>query len=208
MWTWMYMTMSLVSVFVGGDADRTRTIIIGDSILASNTPIQKDLETLSGHSIQNYAKIGAGVQKGWVISIPEQYASYRGTDVPTTVLMDGGGNDVNGFRYDCEAFNDRCREGIDRVVHLLDDLFQTMKRDGVKHILYVGFYYVGRLKNAVDYGIQQVQKVCRPGTGCYVVDLRNITVQVGWDGMHPITDSYHDIAQEIWKAKHHYDIPL
>lgn len=204
-----FFTLLMYIAFAGCDVTQSTTsMIVGDSILASNTPIQKDLETWSGHPLRNYAKIGAGVQKGWVISIPEQYETYRGTIVPTTVLMDGGGNDVNGVRYDCGAYNDRCRSTIDNVLQLLHNLFQRMKADGVKHIIYLGFYYVGGLNKAVDYGVEGVRKICQPSSGCYVVDLRNLTVQVGWDGMHPVTTSYHDIAQEIWKTKQHYDIPL
>lgn len=183
-------------------------MMVGDSILASNTPIQTDLETLSGNTFRNYAKIGAGLQDGWVMSIPEQYERYRGDVVPTTILMDGGGNDVNGVRSDCERFNDRCQATIDRLVSILDTLFQTMRKDGIKNIMYLGFYYVGRLHDTIDYGIEKIQTVCRPKDGCYVVDLRNLTVQVGWDGMHPVEHSYHDIARKIWEAKEQHDIPM
>lgn len=183
------------------------TKMFGDSILASNTPIQTDLERYGQIVIDNYARIGAGLQPGWVISIPEQYQQNK-YPIPSTIIVDGGGNDVNGFKYDCEAFNDNCRNSIDRLVVILKDLFETMRKDGVENIIYIGFYYLGRLNNSIDYATDKIQQVCKPTDHCYHIDLRNITVHTGWDGVHPVTSSYHDIATEIWKRKVHYNIPL
>jgi hypothetical protein len=65
--------------------------MFGDSILASSTPIQKDLENHIHKSLKNYATIGSSLQDGWVISIPEQYNKNK-LPILKTIIMDGGGN--------------------------------------------------------------------------------------------------------------------
>jgi len=181
--------------------------IFGDSILASNTPIQNDLETLSGEKMDNHASIGSGLRDGWIASIPFYYDLYK-YPIANTVIMDGGGNDVNGFRNDCIAFNENCRKQLDGLVDILDGLFKQMKEDGVKNIIYVGFYYIGRLNNAIDYGMGQLYKKCLPKNNCYIVDLRNATIPLGWDGLHPNVNGYHTIASQIWHTKESLHIPF
>ena len=73
--------------------------MFGDSILASSTPIQKDLENHIHKSLKNYATIGSSLQDGWVISIPEQYNKNK-LPIPKTIIMDGGGNDVFSIRWE------------------------------------------------------------------------------------------------------------
>ena len=172
--------------------------IFGDSILADNTPIQGDLETFAPRAqIQNFAKIGAGMRDGWVESIPSIY-SRNSDPVPSTVILDGGGNDVNAVRQDCLEMTPKCNETIDAVVGMVDDLMKTMKIDGVRDIVYVGFYYIQGFEAAVDYGNERIRSICLPPQHCYFVDLRSTPVTVGWDGMHPVEASYHDISREIW----------
>lgn len=184
-----------------------QTMMIGDSILASNTPVQDMLQTFSETVFFNTATIGSSIQDGWKISIPSQYMQYRTDDV-TTIIMDGGGNDVNSQRSECERFSSGCIEMIDRIVVILQNLFDTMRRDGVHSILYCGFYYIPGLERAVDYGTEEIKKVCIAEEGCYFTDLRNLTVSLGWDGMHPVENSFRDIAIELWKTKVAYNITM
>jgi len=179
--------------------------IFGDSILVSDSPIQKDLETWSGVQMQNYATVGAGLQPGWVISIPEEYERNR-DPVPETILMDGGGNDINSARSECTSFSKSCQETVDKLVNIADDLITRMRNDGVQNIIYNGFYYIPEFRQVIDYGTEEIKKVCRIEKRCFFVDLRNITIERGWDGMHPVTQGYHDIAKEIWKTKLQHNI--
>lgn len=178
----------------------------GDSILAANTPIQTDLEKLAPNAtIQNFAKIGAGMRDGWVESIPSIYAQNK-DPVPTTVVFDGGPNDVNAVRQDCLEMTPKCIETIDAVVGLIHELIKNMQQDGVVDILYVGFFYIQGFEAAVDYGNHKVASICHPSQHCYFVDLRPIPITVGWDGMHPVESSYHDISREIWKTATKYNV--
>lgn len=174
--------------------------IFGDSILADNTPIQADLQRFAPHAnIANFAQIGAGMRDGWVESIPSVYAKHR-SPVPCTIILDGGGNDVNAVRQECMAFSGKCKETIDSVVDLVAGLVEEMRDDGVHDIVYAGFYYLKGFEAAVDYANEKVLGVCHESEKCHFVDLRRIKVDVGWDSLHPVEESYHDIAKEILKT--------
>lgn len=54
----------------------------------------------------------------------------------------GGGNDVITVRDDCVKFNDRCKAQIDDAMLIAGDLLDKMQREGVQHVLYLGFYKV------------------------------------------------------------------
>lgn len=178
----------------------------GDSILASNTPIYGDLKSLAPSArIQNFAKIGAGMRDGWVESIPSIYAQNN-EPVPTTIILDGGGNDVNSVRQDCMKMTPACNSTIDAVVDLVQGLMQRMREDGVGDIVYVGFFYIKGFEAAVDYGNEKLISVCRPQISCHFVDLRATRVEVGWDGMHPVESSYRDISHKIWETIVHHNI--
>jgi hypothetical protein len=182
--------------------------IFGDSILADNTPIQSDLETLAPTAtFENYARIGAGMRDGWIESIPTIYSKNR-EPMPSVIILDGGGNDVNAVRQDCLAMTSVCKDTIDKVAAMTSNLLENMREDGVPYVMYVGFYYIQGFEKVVDYSYDRVAPRCLPADGCYLVDLRNVTIQVGWDGMHPVTASYHDIAQTIWTTKLRYDVPF
>lgn len=179
----------------------------GDSILASNTPIQRDLETFGHIQIRNFAKIGAGMRDGWVQSIPSLYEENK-DPVPNTIILDGGGNDVNAVRQDCLEMTQTCNDTIAQIADLVDSLMRQMKRDGVRNIVYVGFYYVNGFERAVDHGNEKIQTFCSWANHCYFVDLRPVPVRVGWDGMHPVETSYHDISREIWQTMVQHNVSL
>lgn len=184
---------------------QAETAVFGDSILASNTPIVGDLETWSGVRMRNHATIGAGFQPGWVESIPQQYDRFR-LPIPETILMDGGGNDVNSVRTECLSFTTVCQQTVDRVVGIIKNLLSNMRGDGVRTIVYSGFYHIPGFDQTIAYAYERMAEVCRVDEGCYFIDLRNVTVHLGWDGMHPVTESYHDIARAIWTTTASYNI--
>jgi hypothetical protein len=92
------------------------------------------------------------LEDGLVQSIPDQYASISKDPVPMTVIMDGGGNDVLSVLDDCLAFNNRCRQKIDKALDIAENLLKQMDKDGVAHVIYMGPFYLPGLKKAVNYG--------------------------------------------------------
>jgi hypothetical protein len=50
--------------------------------------------------------------------------------MPTTVIMDGGGNDVISVRSDCEAFNDNCLRQVDEAVSIGKGLLEQLHKEG------------------------------------------------------------------------------
>lgn len=102
----------------------------------------------------------------------------------------------------------KCSETIDAVVDLIDALMHDMKKDNVTNIVYVGFFYIEGFEKAVDYGNDKVASIRDRSNHCYFVDLRPVPITVGWDGMHPVESSYHDISKEIWKTVLKYNISL
>jgi len=199
------------------------TIIIGDSMFAES-PIKNYLEEDTGAIIENYALVGASLQKGWVKSIPDQYEDIKHLN-PSTIIMDGGGNDVMSNLYACQRFNDNCRNMIDHVSLIARDLMINMTNNGVKYIVYLGFYYVKGVNKAIDYGSQKLIEVCNNITnnfnttldttlntnlrgnsntssnyGCYFTDPRNLSIPVGWDGLHPTVEGYQMLSQSIYNT--------
>ena len=197
---------TLISMFVSSSSALVN--IYGDSILAENTPIQGDLQSFApAAKIQNFAKIGAGMRDGWVQSIPSIYQEHK-EPIPITAILDGGGNDVNSVRQECVDMTPICNETILHVVDVTKDLIRAMIQDGVKNVVYVGFFYIKGFEKAVDLGNDSIKQFCQSNPHCYFVDLRSLPVQVGWDGMHPVEYSYHDISARIWKTVQENQVPF
>ncbi len=193
-----------------------RTVMIGDSMFAGageegngGSKVQENLEQLSGKSIENYSIVGSSLHQGWTKDIPAEYAALDKTVIPTTIIMDGGGNDVFSKRSDCEAFNDACKTQIDEAVALGANLLADMHKDGVKHVLWMGFFYISGLAAAVDYGAEKVAEVCASAAvDCHVADLRDLNIPRGWDGIHPDDTGYKMLADRIWEVKVANNIPV
>lgn len=79
--------------------------MFGDSLLADNTPVKAHLAALAPNvTLENFARIGAGMRDGWEEAILATYRAHRRRPpLPpaTTIILDGGGNDVNSVRQDC-----------------------------------------------------------------------------------------------------------
>jgi lysophospholipase L1-like esterase len=183
-----------------------RTIMVGDSILASDHKIQRVLESHAGHAVENYALIGASLHEGWVVSVPQQYADVPKTPPIDVVVLNGGGNDVMSHRADCDAFNEACQATIREARDIAWGLLSRLASDGVRHALYVGFHRIPGLEQAAAYGASQMQAICVGA--CVFVDLANVTVPLGWDGLHPSDEGYDRIAQAIWQASQVHGIAL
>lgn len=71
------------------------------------------------------------MRDGWTKSIPAQWREdVAKTPPPTTVIMNGGGNDVNSVRGDCEVFNGNCLRQINDAAAIGAKLLQQMHDDG------------------------------------------------------------------------------
>ncbi len=74
---------------------------------------------------------GSSLHEGWTKSIPAEWREdVPKPPVPTTVIVDGGGNDVISVRSDCEAFNGNCARQIDEAVSIAADLLEQMHSEG------------------------------------------------------------------------------
>ena len=206
----------------------TRTVIIGDSLFWSGmlfgggepSPLSKWLETWSNHPIENYAKVGASVEPGWVKSIPDQYNSINKNSPNniTTIIMDGGGNDVMSHRNDCEKWNEPCRQVLNKNIHEIEILFQQFKDDGIQNVIYLGAYYLSGLEKAIDYGNSQLSLICNNASiPCHFVDPRynetnhhglQTPEMLGSDGIHPNNDGYKILAEMIYDTAIEYHIIL
>lgn len=129
--------------------------------------------------------------------------------MPTTIIMDGGGNDVMSKRQDCEVWNDACQVQITEAVDIGARLLEEMHQDGVQHVVWMGFFYIDGLEKAVDYGTDLIAAACHDATiDCHVADLRDLTIPRGWDGIHPTTEGYKLLADRLWNTTRAHGIPL
>jgi hypothetical protein len=84
-----------------------------------------------------------------------------------------------------------------------------MQKEGVKHVIYLGYYYNGgHLNKAIDYGSKKVLEICKPINDCYFVDLRNISISTTIDHIYPDKHGYHSILKAIQQNIQHYKINL
>lgn len=185
-----------------------RTVMVGDSVLASDHKIQRFLEEKAGHSLENYAVIGASIHEGWVASVRDQYDAVNQTPAIHTMIVNGGGNDVMSHRDDCVAFTDTCRDVLEDSIAMVDELVTRMEADGVAHILYLGFYRVPGLEKAADYASTRLQERLGKKEKCVFVDLRNVSVPLAWDGLHPTDEGYATIGLTIWDVAAEHKVPI
>ena len=105
--------------------------------------------------------------------------------------------------------NDACKQQIDEAVNIGEDLLAKMHEDGVAHVIWMGFFYIGGLEKAVDYGFEAVKTACEGAKiHCEVADLRDLQIPRGWDGLHPDDAGYKMLAQRIWDVKLDNEIPM
>lgn len=177
-----------------------RTIILGDSMFAGGSSIPSLLEDWAGHAIENYAKVGSSLQEGWVISVPHQYDMIPSKSNITTVIMDGGGNDVFSRRQECLGLSENCKQNIRISLDIVGNMLEKMETNQVDHVIYLGFYYAKGLNKAIDFGMQELSTICNENgvIPCFLVDPRNFSIPLGWDGVHPTSEGYRRLATAIW----------
>lgn len=190
---WSFLKFLVVLPFV-----LSKTVIIGDSMFAGGSTIPSLLIQWSGDKeIENYARVGASLIDGWVLSIPKQYELIPDKSNISTLIMDGGGNDVFSLRRDCAIFNQKCKDRIHESIGILDVFLENVS---AQNIIYLGFYYARGMNQAVDEGMEALSQVCREDDviPCFLVDPRNFSLPLGWDGVHPTNEGYQRLATAIW----------
>ena len=176
-----------------------KTIIIGDSMFAES-PVKQHLENWCNCNIDNYAKVGASLEEGWIESIPCQYNDIKEL-CPTTIIMDGGGNDVMSHINECRQLTEQCKILIDNVIiNIANSLITEMNNNNVHNIVYLGFYYLQNLNEVIDYGSEKILSICNNTNNCYFSDPRNISMPLGWDGVHPTSEGFELLAHNIWNT--------
>jgi hypothetical protein len=71
-----------------------------------------------------------------VTTIPGQYHALNGTDTITTLLMDGGGNDIL-YQMNCDGEENEaaCKAKADEAAAIFEDLYKQIHADGVPHVI-------------------------------------------------------------------------
>lgn len=190
----------------------SRTIIIGDSMFWSGMPffrgqpsvLSTTLENLANHPIENYALVGASLHDGYVKSIPQQYYDINKIPTITTLIMDGGGNDVISHKDSCLSFNNECIDLINSSNNIVKNILSDARKNNISNIIYLGFYYLPGLEKAVSYGNRLISDSCKDN--CHFVNpTYNSTTGIGldtskflsYDGIHPTDDGFRILANMI-----------
>jgi hypothetical protein len=72
---------------------------------------------------------------------------------------------------------------------------------GVDLVVYLGFYYIQNLNKVIDYGTALLSRMCATSdTPCVFCDPRNLTIPIGWDGLHPTREGFLMIGELISNA--------
>ena len=205
-----------------------RSVIIGDSMFWSGmpffggepSPLSKWLETWAQHPIENHALVGASLEDGWIKSIRAQFQDLVFSPPITTLIMDGGGNDVISHRKACEAMTQECTQTIDTAITIAKDIWSQAAQKNIRHVLYLGFYDIPGLDAAADLANPLMQQACASAPlDCHFIDPRyrndtehshglKIPEMLGPDNLHPTQEGYKVLAELIWNTKTFYNITI
>jgi lysophospholipase L1-like esterase len=219
----MVSACGIVSAVWIRNASRNDVVNVGDSIFALSGKIHDYLQSWSGQTFRRYSVSGAMVNSGVIPDIASQYATAK-SDNPNikTIFMDGGGNDILipaiAFDpYNCKVdwwesgLSSSCKSLIDDVYVDTVTLLNQMGRDGVKNIIFQGYYQVKngvfgstKLKQAVDYGDTKLKLAVTNATAAnnyrVFIDPRPYIVNsdIIIDGIHPTDSGSKKLATLIW----------
>ena len=200
------------------NADRNDVITVGDSIFDLSGELQLFLEQKAGQTFRNYTQSGAELTGGIIATaVDVQYSDARSTNANIdTVVMDGGGNDILipamvGDIYGCRTkwyrknISSRCKNLVNNVYVDLVNFLNQMDADGVKNVVYLGYYELPRgnanLLQALNYGDEKLADACSNTTAnCSFVDPRgHIPADyVLSDNIHPTTEGSQVLADLVW----------
>jgi len=199
-------------------ADRNDVITVGDSIFDLSGDIQSNLEAQAGQTFRNYTQSGAELKGGALATaIDQQYAAANATNGDiSTVLMNGGGNDIlipamildpyrcrtHWYRW---SISRSCKNLINNVYVDGVNLLNQMAADGVQDVIYLGYYEVPRsnenLTGALTYGNKRLSEVCANTTAnCTYLDPRGMVPanHVLDDDIHPTAEGSRTLSDLIW----------
>ncbi len=206
------------------NAGNNKIVNLGDSIFALSGEISNYLHSYAGKTFRRYATSGAELNGGLIEpSVYSQYTraknDYRIID---TIFMDGGGNDIlipaTMFDpYNCKVdwwesgLSSSCKNFINDIYVEAVTLLNQMGRDGVKNLIYLGYYnlkfgVIGTttLNPAVAYGNTKLSQAVAnatagPGYRVFIDPRSSITnSDIIIDGVHPSTSGSQKLANLIW----------
>lgn len=221
--------LSVSFLFAGcepnGDETKPCVVMLGDSIFALSDQEAMFLEDLAGDTYRKYYVSGAQIVGGLIKTIPQQYEDAIADGPVRTVIMDGGGNDILiGANAVCsvdygEELSDDCYDVMEEVLEESERVFEQMVDDGVKNIVFQGYYYVRNeqlwqvtdvfqdlaieLSNELDARYSDVRIV--------YVDPRPYfeqgdTSHLRIDGIHPTRAASRTLADLVWDVMVDNDI--
>jgi len=176
-------------------------VMIGDSIFVHRgEEIKRNLEISKKIKITNYAKTGS-----WMKEIVVQYSKARKA-YNDVVIMDGGSNNILGDSGNCRGNpNDACKSHLERISIEFKNLLETMEKDGIAMVFYLGPYYGSgwngsNYEKSIDMGSDLIRSVCNDSKiDCCFIDPRKVmTGNVReWDGIHPNAEGVKILSEII-----------
>ncbi len=218
---------SLLSVPNITSAGNNKIVNIGDSIFALSGKISDYLHSYAGKTFRRYATSGAEIKGSNILTsfdVAAQYAKAKSQySLIDTIIMDGGGNDIlipatMAFDpYNCKkdwwesGLSSSCKNLINDVYVDTVNLINQMGRDGVKNVLFLGYYHIKTgligsttLNAAVDYGDLKLKAAVTNATAAnnnrVFIDPRSSIVNsdIIIDGVHPADSGSKKLAGLIW----------
>ncbi len=218
---------SLMSVPNITNAGNNKIVNIGDSIFALSGKISDYLHSYAGKTFRRYATSGAEIKGSNILTsfdVTAQYARAKSDNsLIDTIIMDGGGNDIlipatMAFDpYNCKkdwwewSLSSSCKNLINDVYVDTVNLLNQMGRDGVKNIIFLGYYHIKfgligstNLNAAVDYGDYRLAAAVANATAAnnyrVFIDPRSkiVNSDIIIDGVHPASSGSKKLADLIW----------
>ena len=206
-------------------ATYNHVVNLGDSIFALSGDESTYLHAKAGgKTFRRYATSGAEIKGGdWIApSVYNQYLTAKSDGPIHTVFMDGGGNDIlipatALDPYNCKkdwwesSLSTSCKNLINDVYVETVSTLNLMKSQGVKHLVYQGYYNVKfgligstTLNDAVAYGntklSQAVTNSTFPAVDKVYIDPRPYITNsdIIIDGIHPTASGSQKLANLVW----------
>lgn len=179
---------------------RAEIHLYGDSVFTTSwRQFGKELSRLSREKLLDHS-----VQGAWMSQIRDQYLAARAPK-GSTVVFDGGGNDIFGNSWSCRNTpSDYCKDLVNRAVVTFSSMLDLMAQDEVKEVIFMGAHYPAKQNagyNAViDYTYPRIKEVCETRSFCHFVDVRSLLKDgdLEWDGIHPNTQGLNKLARAVY----------
>jgi hypothetical protein len=214
-----------------GPTKGSTVLLIGDSYVdISGKAFGKELQRLAqaagslapGDKYADRSVSGAQMVGDTLLAaaVPTQYSNEKNSDGHiTTVVMDGGGNDILIGNTQCiqtsaPPENQSCVTTINNAASTAKTLLEKMASEGVENVVY--FFYPNLPgggvifgnkdleKKTLDYAFPLVKEACDTAPlNCMFVDTRGLfpdTADQFQDGIHPTVPNINKIAGKVWQT--------